>query len=53
MARIWKGSCIIGRASPTIRSAFLRAPELANLLLDEAGAPTCRVASNSWRRWWR
>jgi len=51
IARIWKGGCIIrARFLDTIRSAYQRQPDLANLLLDETFAAAVAAADAGWRR---
>jgi 6-phosphogluconate dehydrogenase len=51
IARIWKGGCIIrARFLDTIRAAYQRQPDLANLLLDETFAAAVAAADAGWRR---
>ena len=50
IARIWKGGCIIrARLLDAIMQAFERAPELPNLMLDEAMQPQLAAAEQGWR----
>ena len=51
MARIWKGGCIIrARFLDSIRTAYQRKPDLANLLLDPDFNKTVAEAQAGWRR---
>jgi len=51
IARIWKGGCIIrARLLDDIMRAYERAPDLANLLLDEEFEGRMHAAQPSWRR---
>jgi 6-phosphogluconate dehydrogenase len=51
MARIWKGGCIIrARFLDDISRAYRRAPELANLILDEHFAGALAAADAPWRQ---
>jgi 6-phosphogluconate dehydrogenase len=51
MARIWKGGCIIrAKLLDAIMRAYRRAPELANLLLDEELENLIFGAQANWRR---
>jgi len=50
IARIWKGGCIIrARVLDAIMQAFERAPDLANLLLDEVIRPRVLAVEGAWR----
>lgn len=50
MARIWKGGCIIrARFLDRIKAAFVRGPELKNLLLDEDFSTWLATAQKNWR----
>jgi 6-phosphogluconate dehydrogenase len=50
IARIWQGGCIIrARFLKKIKNAFLRNPQLNNLLLDEEFNSRLRQAQNNWR----
>ncbi|MBD0372132.1 MAG: NADP-dependent phosphogluconate dehydrogenase [Pyrinomonadaceae bacterium] len=50
MARIWKGGCIIrARFLDRIKTAYLRQPGLANLLLDEDFRGWMQEAQANWR----
>jgi 6-phosphogluconate dehydrogenase len=50
-ARIWKGGCII-RAGflNNIKAAYVRNPNLANLLVDPEFAASITMRQNAWRR---
>ena len=49
--RIWKGGCIIrAKFLDDIKRAFVRDPELANLLMDEEFAARVKAAQASWRK---
>ena len=51
IARIWKGGCIIrAKLLDPVRSAFDRAPDLPNLLLDPGIAAEIVSAQAGWRR---
>merc|ERR1712010_362214 len=51
MARIWKGGCIIRAAFlDDIRQAYVRNPDLKNLLLDPMFAQEIVQSQESWRR---
>ena len=51
MARIWKGGCIIRAAFlDDIRQAYVRDPDLKNLLLDPMFAEAIVRSQESWRR---
>jgi 6-phosphogluconate dehydrogenase len=50
MARIWKGGCIIrARFLDPIKQAYIREPNLKNLLLDEDFGNWMRGAQKNWR----
>ena len=50
VARIWKGGCIIrARVLDRIKTAYRRAPQLVNLLLDEDFRAWLEEAQASWR----
>lgn len=50
-ARIWKGGCIIRAAFlDRIKSAFVRDPDLANLMIDPDFAAELNRRQSSWRR---
>jgi 6-phosphogluconate dehydrogenase len=50
MARIWKGGCIIrARFLDSIKTAYKRAPDLQNLLLDEDFRQWMQGAQDNWR----
>jgi 6-phosphogluconate dehydrogenase len=50
MARIWKGGCIIrARFLDWIKAAFVRNPELSNLLLDEDFKAFMTENQKNWR----
>jgi 6-phosphogluconate dehydrogenase len=51
IARIWKGGCIIrARFLDAIMTAYERAPDLPNLLLDEHFRDAIAAAQEPWRR---
>jgi 6-phosphogluconate dehydrogenase len=51
IGRIWKGGCIIrARFLDAIRNAYVRKPDLANLLLDEEFSARVTAAQEGWRR---
>jgi 6-phosphogluconate dehydrogenase len=51
MARIWKGGCIIrARFLDPIKTAYIREPNLKNLLLDEDFRNWMQEAQENWRR---
>jgi len=51
LARIWKGGCIIrARFLDAIRAAYEKAPELDNLMLDEAVRDLLHSTQPAWRR---
>jgi 6-phosphogluconate dehydrogenase len=51
MARIWKGGCIIrARFLDPIKTAYIREPNLKNLLLDEDFRNWMQGAQANWRR---
>ncbi len=51
LARIWTGGCIIrAQFLGRIKEAYLRAPELPNLLLDEAFQRELAERQAAWRR---
>jgi 6-phosphogluconate dehydrogenase len=51
MARIWKGGCIIrARFLDPIKTAYIREPNLKNLLLDEDFRNWMQGAQGNWRR---
>ncbi|MDT4954417.1 MAG: 6-phosphogluconate dehydrogenase [Acidobacteriota bacterium] len=50
MARIWKGGCIIrARFLDPIKNAYIREPNLKNLLLDEDFGNWMQGAQKNWR----
>jgi len=50
VARIWQGGCIIRAALlKKVKEAYLRAPDLQNLLLDEEMGSTVVKAQMDWR----
>jgi 6-phosphogluconate dehydrogenase len=50
IARIWQGGCIIrAKFLGRIKEAYLRDPNLANLLLDPAFKTKIEAAQNGWR----
>jgi 6-phosphogluconate dehydrogenase len=50
MARIWKGGCIIrARFLDPIKTAYIREPDLKNLLLDEDFRNWIQGAQENWR----
>ncbi len=51
LARIWRGGCIIrAKLLGRIREAFLRDPDLPNLLLDAEFKEAVESRQDSWRR---
>ncbi|MDH7489786.1 MAG: NADP-dependent phosphogluconate dehydrogenase [Anaerolineae bacterium] len=51
LARIWRGGCIIrAKLLGRIREAFLRDPDLPNLLLDAEFKDAVESRQDSWRR---
>lgn len=50
-ARIWKGGCIIrAKFLDDIKAAYVKTPELANLLVDPKFASSLNDRQNAWRR---
>lgn len=50
VSRIWKGGCIIrARLLEVIQQAFQRAPQLANLMLDEEVSAVLKQSHTDWR----
>ncbi len=50
IARIWKGGCIIrAKLLEPIKQAFLRDPDLPNLMLDSAFVPEFEKRQGNWR----
>ncbi|MFP2926441.1 NADP-dependent phosphogluconate dehydrogenase [Pyxidicoccus sp. 3LG] len=51
MARIWRGGCIIrAKLLTPLREAFLKQPELPNLLVSDAFAPVLERMAPAWRK---
>jgi 6-phosphogluconate dehydrogenase len=51
LARIWRGGCIIrARLLGRIRDAFLRNPDLPNLLMDDEFREAVQSRQEAWRR---